>query len=152
MGNTRPSPASFCPPWRLAVLDELARIAPIHGVRGNIDNEHNNLGEKMMPLKEFYRYELVGNKFECWDCKGKNDMVRCTCWFADEGDREVILPPGRLRLPTKPIETGSLPTSKTIGIFLVAAWAATAPGVGPVTITATERLTRSAANAGNLSY
>ena len=72
------------------MLDELVRIAPIHAVRGNIDNERNNLGEKMMPLKEFYRYEFVGNNFECWDCKGKNDMVRCTCWFADEGDREVI--------------------------------------------------------------
>jgi hypothetical protein len=40
--------------------------------------------------KEFFRYEFVGNRFACEDCHGKHDVVRCTCWLADEGDREVI--------------------------------------------------------------
>jgi hypothetical protein len=43
-----------------------------------------------MILKEFFRYEFVGNRFACEDCNGKHDVVRCTCWFADEGDREGI--------------------------------------------------------------
>ena len=36
----------------------------------------------------------------------------------------VRFPPGRLRLATSPSPTGSLPTSKTIGIVVVAAFAA----------------------------
>ena len=36
----------------------------------------------------------------------------------------VTLPPGRLRLATSPIWTGSLPVSNTIGIVVVAAFAA----------------------------
>jgi hypothetical protein len=44
----------------------------------------------MMSPMEFNRYEFVGNEFECWDCKGKNDVVKCTCRFADEGNREVV--------------------------------------------------------------
>lgn len=43
-----------------------------------------------MILKEFFRYEFVGNQHACADCVGTHDVVRCTCWFADEGDREVI--------------------------------------------------------------
>ena len=58
----------------------------------------------------------------------------------------VILPLGRLRLATRPDSTGSLPIAKTIGIVVVAALAARAAGIGLATITATRRLTRSAAN------
>ena len=36
----------------------------------------------------------------------------------------VILPPGRLRLATKPVLTGSLPVTNTIGVVVVAALAA----------------------------
>jgi hypothetical protein len=53
-----------------------------------------------MITKEFFRYEFVGNQFACEDCAemgppknggdAVNDVIRCTCWFADEGDREVI--------------------------------------------------------------
>ena len=50
----------------------------------------------------------------------------------------VTLPPGRLRLATRPTSTGSPPIAKTIGIVVVAALAASAAGVPPVaTITAT---------------
>ena len=64
----------------------------------------------------------------------------------------VTLPPGRLRLATRPSLTGSSPTPKTIGIVAVAALAASAAGVPVATITATWRRTRSAASAGSRSY
>ena len=63
----------------------------------------------------------------------------------------VRLPPGRLRLATSPASTGSTPIEKTIGIVVVAAFAAGAAGVPVATITATWRRTRSAANAGRRS-
>lgn len=50
----------------------------------------------------------------------------------------VMLPPGWLRLATRPRATGSAPISNTIGIVDVAALAASAPGTPPgVTINAT---------------
>ena len=50
----------------------------------------------------------------------------------------VKLPPGRFRLATSPILTGSTATAKTIGMVTVAALAASAEGVPPpATITAT---------------
>ena len=62
----------------------------------------------------------------------------------------VTLPPGRLRLATRPIATGSLPPVKTIGIVAVADLAASAAAVPPVaTITATLRRTSSAASTGS---
>lgn len=62
------------------------------------------------------------------------------------------LPPGLLKLATSPIAIGSAPISKTIGIVVVADFAARAAGAPPgATITATRRPTRSAASAGNLS-
>jgi hypothetical protein len=51
----------------------------------------------------------------------------------------VTLPPGLLRLAIRPACTGSMPTLMTIGIVEVAALAANAGGVPPVTITATCR-------------
>src|SRR5205823_4485158 len=60
----------------------------------------------------------------------------------------VTLPPGRLKLATRPIWTGSAADTKTIGIVAVAALAASGPGVPPVAMIATRRRTRSAANAG----
>ena len=50
----------------------------------------------------------------------------------------VTLPPGRLRLSTRPSLTGSPPTEKTIGTVVVAAFAASAEAGFP-TITATGR-------------
>jgi hypothetical protein len=49
----------------------------------------------------------------------------------------VTLPPGRLRLATRPNLTGSPPLAKTIGIAVVAALAAIAEGVSCAAITVT---------------
>src|SRR5439155_6976638 len=57
----------------------------------------------------------------------------------------VRLPPGRARLATRPILTGSSAKRKTIGIVEVAALAASAP-LARVAITVTWRRTKSAAN------
>jgi hypothetical protein len=64
----------------------------------------------------------------------------------------VMLPPGRLKLATRPSSTGSPPFRNTIGIVFVAAWA-TRDGATPPTaaMTATLRPTRSAANSGSRS-
>ncbi len=65
----------------------------------------------------------------------------------------VRLPPGRLRLATSPVPTGSTPLLNTIGIVAVAALAARGETLPPVAaITATWRRTSSAARAGNRSY
>ena len=49
----------------------------------------------------------------------------------------VTLPPGRFRLATRPSWTGSPPISKTIGMVVVAAFAASAAGVVVAAITVT---------------
>jgi hypothetical protein len=51
----------------------------------------------------------------------------------------VMLPPGRLKLATSPSLTGLLAVSKTIGMVVVAAFAASTAGVLLVAITATCR-------------
>ena len=64
----------------------------------------------------------------------------------------VRFPPGRARLATRPSLTGSSPTTKTMGIVVVAALAADAARMPPIaTITATWRRTSSAASAGSRS-
>jgi hypothetical protein len=61
----------------------------------------------------------------------------------------VVLPPGRARLATRPSLTGSSATPNTIGIAVVADFAASAAGLLPgVAMTATRRRTRSAASSG----
>src|SRR5215813_6053228 len=65
----------------------------------------------------------------------------------------VRLPPGRLKLATRPASTGSPPILKTIGIVEVDALAACAEASPPlVTITATLRETRSWTSSGRRSY
>ena len=64
----------------------------------------------------------------------------------------VMLPPGRLRLATRPSLIGSPPVSKMIGMVVVAAFAASAAGVEVAAITATCRRTSSAAIPGSRSY
>jgi hypothetical protein len=65
----------------------------------------------------------------------------------------VTLPPGRLKLSTKPSLTGSPPIPNTIGIVDVARLAARGEGSPPMAVsTSTRRLTRSAAMAGKRSY
>ena len=64
----------------------------------------------------------------------------------------VMLPPGLLRLATSPIAIGSPAVTKTIGIVVVAAFAASAGGApANAAITATLRETRLASSAGNRS-
>jgi hypothetical protein len=63
----------------------------------------------------------------------------------------VAVPPGRLRLATRPNFTGSSPARKTSGIVLLAARAPSAELMPVVTNTAEPRWTRSAARAGSRS-
>jgi len=64
------------------------------------------------------------------------------CWYRPPaGSRQ---PPGRARLETRPVPTGS-PATKTIGITVVACFAARTGGVPEVTMTSTLRRTNSAA-------
>ena len=61
------------------------------------------------------------------------------------------LPPGRLRLATSPVATGSLLTANTTGIVEVAALAAYVALRELLTMTGTCRPTNSAASADNRS-
>jgi len=63
----------------------------------------------------------------------------------------VTLPPGRLKLATRPCATGSRLVLKTMGIVVVAALAASAAAISGAVITATFRWTRSTARADNRS-
>ena len=64
----------------------------------------------------------------------------------------VTLPPGRLKLSTKPSLTGSSPMPNTIGMLAVARLAARGDGSPPTAVsTFTRRLTRSAAISGRRS-
>jgi hypothetical protein len=65
----------------------------------------------------------------------------------------VALPPGRLKLAIRPARTGSVPKLKMIGMTALAALAASGEGSPPTAlITATLRLTKSAARAGKRPY
>jgi hypothetical protein len=63
----------------------------------------------------------------------------------------VTLPPGRFRLTTKPLATGSKPVKKTTGIDAVAARVAHNAGPEPVMIAATRACANSLARAGSRS-
>ena len=70
----------------------------------------------------------------------------------EKKDKPVMLPPGRARLAARPSCTGSPTAAKTIGIVVVARFAASAASVPPaVTMISTLRATSSAARAGNRS-
>jgi hypothetical protein len=58
----------------------------------------------------------------------------------------VTLPPGHARLATRPVPTGSPAAAKTIGMAVVARFAATTCTVPAVTMTSTFSLTNSATN------
>jgi hypothetical protein len=64
----------------------------------------------------------------------------------------VMLPPGRARLVTIPLPTGSATNVTTMGMVVVACFAARAAGVDAVTMTSTLSLTRSAAKADSRSW
>src|SRR4029077_20438830 len=61
----------------------------------------------------------------------------------------VTFPPGRARLATNPWPTGSETATATMGIVVVACFAARAAGPPVVTMRSTLRRTRSAARSGN---
>src|SRR5262249_54074904 len=77
----------------------------------------------------------------CFACSGPGTILT-----------PVRLPPGRLRLVTRPAWIGSMPLLKTMGIVVVTAFAASADGPSPAKTTATFRRTKSAASAGSRSY
>ena len=83
---------------------------------------------------------------------GLSSSKRLSCLPASSALRKVIpvtVPPGLLRLVTRPYRTGSSATAKTIGIVEVAAFAARAAYGEPVVmITSTLRSTSSAASRG----
>ena len=87
---------------------------------------------------------------------GTSSQSSSSCFAISVKDNRltpITLPPGRLRLATRPSFMGSLPVSKTIGMVRVAALAASAEGSPPVAaITTTCRLIKSATSAGNRSY
>jgi hypothetical protein len=66
-------------------------------------------------------------------------------------DIPVTLPPGRARLPTRPVPTGSPAAANTIGMTDVACFAATTFAVPDVTMTSTLSWTNSAANSAERS-
>ena len=81
---------------------------------------------------------------------------RVSSRFASMVDETILMPvtfpPGRFRLRTSPVATGSAAAMKTMGVVEVAAMAASA-GAGPpaAKIAATFRLTRSVITVGKRS-
>jgi hypothetical protein len=63
-----------------------------------------------------------------------------------------MLPPGRARLATMPSATRSSETATTMGMVVVACFAASAPGVVLATITSGWSWTSSAARLGSRSH
>src|SRR5204863_3122292 len=68
-----------------------------------------------------------------------------------KSDSPVMLPPGRARLATSPVPTGSAAFPMTIGITLVALLAAWSAGAPTATKISTARRTSSVARLGNRS-
>jgi hypothetical protein len=91
-------------------------------------------------------------------CRGwwrQVNSPNCNCFGASSADKMVLpvtFAPGRLRLATRPNAIGSAPVTKTIGMVVVAAFAASDERSAWATITATRRRTRSAASAGSRSF
>ena len=68
-----------------------------------------------------------------------------------KAESPVTLPPGRARLATRPTPTGSPTLAITMGMVVVAFFAANADGPPVTTIRSTLRRTRSAASSGRRS-
>ena len=93
---------------------------------------------------------------------GRRSATRTSCGIAslsissllvpssgDKPERPVTFPPGRARLATTPAATGSVEVAITMGIVLVAFFAANGVGPPETTIRSTLRRTRSAARSGS---
>jgi len=72
--------------------------------------------------------------------------------FGGQGDQSGDVAPGRARLATRPLPTGSPTPAMTMGIVVVACLRASAAGVATTIRTSTLRRTSSAARAGSRSY
>src|SRR5215467_3591193 len=87
---------------------------------------------------------------------GRSSDLIPSLFFVSSAEKKLIpvaLLSGRERLATRPSLTGSSPTPNTIGIVVVAAFAASAAGVlAEVTITLTRRRIRSSTSSGNRWY
>ena len=81
----------------------------------------------------------------------RNSSSRLPARSVARVDRPVTLPPGRARLATRPVPTGSPATANTIGMADVACFAATTFAVPAVTMTSTLSRTNSAANSAKRS-
>src|SRR5262249_23998393 len=92
-------------------------------------------------------YDTYGTGLGNYVYVNRSSPKRFGCRGADAKLTPVILPPGRLRLVTRPIAIGSPLLTNTIGMVEVAARAMRRAVIGP-TITATYRCARSAASAG----
>ena len=75
----------------------------------------------------------------------RKSSIRLAARSVDWFDRPVTLPPGRARLATRPVPTGSPADANTIGITDVTCFAAMTFAVPAVTMTSTFRRTNSAA-------
>jgi hypothetical protein len=97
---------------------------------------------------------LTSEKYrDAFGTSSRNNPSRLAASSAFNEVIPVMLPPGRLRLGTRPSATGSVPEEKTIGMVEVAALATTAAAVLPgVAISVTLRRIRSAAIAGSSSF
>jgi hypothetical protein len=67
-------------------------------------------------------------------------------------DSPVMFPPGRARLATRPVATGSTTAAMTTGFVRVASLATRIAGTAAVTMTSTLSRTGSAASPGTRSY
>jgi hypothetical protein len=73
---------------------------------------------------------------------GANSRSNCNRFGASSPDKltiPVMFAPGRLRLATRPVATGSAPVAKTMGIVVVATFAGRAVTMPSATITPTPR-------------
>src|SRR6516162_7848472 len=142
---------------RIAVAAAIAHHTPGQGVL----SVREDRGQPMVNRQRRELFRALAVQATLADQDRTNALLRKSC----KGRFEIALgsgihnnelqaqrAPGRLRLATRPNATGSVPTVKTIGMVLVAAFAASDARVPLATITATRRRTRSAASAGSRSY
>jgi hypothetical protein len=90
-----------------------------------------------------------------WEILGSTSLSSSKRFPSISGEIEVtpvMFPPGRAKLATRPVATGSPTAIMTSGIDVVAFLTASEAGVSAVTITSTFEATSSAMSAGKRSY
>ena len=104
----------WCWPSR---FDDLQR----HGARGRFHVPHRGIG-----IARIGRINEDGHASGCGHQLAQELQPLCRQLLTLKKLMPVALPPGRARLATRPSLTGSSPAMKTIGIVVVAAFAASA--------------------------